>query len=181
MASPIGHVLVGVGLAAGVARATGAEASPALWVGTAVASCVPDLDLIGVLFGLSVRRVHRQATHSLVALCGLILMLGCVWSLLPDEMGLGLALAWSVALLSHPVLDVLTTGPKVEDTGFGIPLLWPLTSRRWFLRHPIVDTDGLMRVRSLREVCDVLLPEIYVLGPVLVAMLLIDHLILRGM
>jgi len=170
-----------MGLATAAARVAGMPTSPVLWLGTAILSCAPDLDFLGVVFGLSARQAHRKATHSTVVLSGLIAAAGWVWTLLPSGVELRLGLAWAAALLSHPVLDVLTTGPKIDDTQVGIPLLWPVTSSRWFLLRAIVATDPLMEVQPLRGVRNVLLAEIYVLGPLLMALLLIDYLVLRGM
>src|SRR3972149_6001108 len=96
--------------------------------------------VIGVVLGLPTRRVHRHATHSLLVLGGLIVVTGWAWSLLPGGVDLSLGLAWSAALLSHPVLDLVTTSPGAAAAGFGIPLLWPVLSRRWTLQPPVFHT-----------------------------------------
>ncbi|HWT82504.1 MAG TPA: metal-dependent hydrolase, partial [Candidatus Methylomirabilis sp.] len=64
MASPVGHVVVGMGLAGAAAGALGMESGLALWAGAAVASCLPDLDLIPWIWGVPFRRTHRKASHS---------------------------------------------------------------------------------------------------------------------
>ena len=120
--------------------------------------------------------IHRYVTHSLVVLSVLILAVAWAWGLLAS-VELGLSVAWAVALLSHPILDVLTTGPKTKAQGFGIPLLWPLLSRRWFVRHPVLDTGGLMACRSAKEVWNIIRAELCLLGPVPIAILLLGCLV----
>ena len=71
MASPVGHALVGVGLAAFSVPLLGVTPGPALWMGAIVASGVPDLDMLGILLGYELDRVHRRATHSLFVLSAL--------------------------------------------------------------------------------------------------------------
>jgi len=83
LASPIGHALVGTGLAVVLARATGMPDTPVLWLGAALASNLPDLDLLGVTIGFSIRHTHRKASHSLLVLGGLALVVMGIWSLLP--------------------------------------------------------------------------------------------------
>ncbi len=177
MASPAGHALVGLGLAAAVAQATGTPSSPALWLGAIVASGVPDLDFVGTIFGLASRRVHRHATHSLLVLGGLILLGAWGWSRLPGDVEPGLGLAWAAALLSHPLLDLAGTGPTVAARGFGIALLWPLNSRRWFLRQPILRTAQLTACRSTEEFCKAIGPELSSLAPVLIILVLLSALL----
>ena len=72
MSTPIGHALVGTGVASVVARLCGIRNSPRLLVGVAIASNLPDFDWILVLLGFPTKRVHRAATHSLVSLTALI-------------------------------------------------------------------------------------------------------------
>lgn len=140
MASPIGHVAFGVAAAAVVARATGTPDSTALWLGAAVASGIPDLDVVFPLLGLG-KRYHRNATHSLlfaaaVILAGLAMIRSFETALAP-----GLVLAWIAALLSHLLLDVLTTGPTLGRLGWGIPLLWPVSRRRFYVSRPFLVGD----------------------------------------
>ena len=177
MASPAGHALVGLGLAVVVAQATGTQSSPALWLGAIVASGLPDLDLIPVIFGHSSRRVHRYATHSLLTLGALIFAGALAWSLLPGDVEPGLGLAWAAALLSHPLLDLAGTGPVAAARGFGVALLWPLSSRRWFLRQPVLRTAQLTVCRSTEELCKAIGPELSSLAPVLIILVLLSALL----
>jgi len=176
MASPVGHALIGLGLAAAVAEATGTPSSPALWLGAIVASGVPDLDFVGTIFGLASRRVHRHATHSLLVLGSLILVAAWAWTLLPGEVEPGLGLAWAAALLSHPLLDLAGTGPVAAARGFGVALLWPLSSRRWFLRQPVLRTAQLTACRSTEEFCKAMGPELSSLAPALIVLVLLSTL-----
>jgi membrane-bound metal-dependent hydrolase YbcI (DUF457 family) len=50
-------------------------------------------------------------------------------------------LAWIVALLSHYALDVATTGPTLGRLGWGVPLLWPLSRRRFYASRPLLVPD----------------------------------------
>lgn len=140
MASPVGHVAVGVTTAIVVARATGTPDSTALWLGAAVASGIPDVDVAFPLLGLS-KRYHRNATHSLL-FAGVVITAGlAVIRLLHLEPAAGLEFAWIAALLSHLLLDVITTGPTLGRLGWGIPLLWPVSSKRFYLTRPFLVGD----------------------------------------
>lgn len=140
MASPVGHVAVGVATAIVVARATGTPDSTPLWVGAALASGIPDVDVVFPLLGLS-KRYHRNATHSLL-FAAVVIAAGLAairaFDLAPTA---GLQLAWIAALLSHLLLDVLTTGPTLGRLGWGIPLLWPVSRRRFYVTRPFLVGD----------------------------------------
>lgn len=173
MASPVGHALIGIGAAAVVAKVTGTAQSPDLWIGAVVASNIPDLDLIGAIVGLPVHRVHRRATHSLLVLGGSAFVAMLAWSLMLGTAYPGLALAWSAALLSHPLLDVITTGPRDGAGGFGIPLFWPFSSRSWYLVSPVYRSIPLAAyLSSAEEVWRGLSIEVSLLAPLTVALVL---------
>ena len=171
MASPIGHAAVGVAAAAVVARATEVPGTPALWVGAFIASGVPDLDLGVVLLGLKGPRFHRSFSHSLLLLSALI---GAMWFVVAGIPSIepGVFGAWAAALLSHPLLDVATTGPRVGARGYGIPLFWPLSNKRWYLQRPILETAKFEACRSVRDVWDGVRPEVVRIVPVALAVLL---------
>jgi membrane-bound metal-dependent hydrolase YbcI (DUF457 family) len=172
LASPIGHALVGIGLAALAVPATGVAPSPALWMGAVVASGLPDLDFVGTLFGVSVRRAHRGGTHSLLVLGVVALVaLGVSWQFV-DIIPPNLIAAWSVVLLSHPLVDLLATGPRAGRMGLGLPLFWPLCPRRWYLRRPPIRPPSLEQYRSGAAWC-LLLPELALFGPACVGMVLL--------
>jgi membrane-bound metal-dependent hydrolase YbcI (DUF457 family) len=148
MASPIGHALVGIGLAAIAVPIGRMSLSPALLVGAVVASGLPDLDMIAVVLGRELERVHRRATHSLVVL----LFFACLatWAAyryagpLPPQW----VLTWSVALLAHPLVDLVTTGPPEVYGGHGPCLFWPLSKRRLYVSRPPVRPPSLEQYAS---------------------------------
>jgi membrane-bound metal-dependent hydrolase YbcI (DUF457 family) len=135
---------------------------------------MPDLDFLGVAFGLRHDRVHRRATHSLIVLA--VLALACVWTSgrFDGFVSPGVALVWSAALLCHPVLDVLTTGPLSARAG--IPLLWPITGRRWYVKCPLVQPPSLDDYRSSGIWRD-LLPELWTFGPACVTLFVICYVL----
>ncbi len=139
MASPVGHVAFGAAAAIVVARATGTPDSAALWSGAVVASIVPDFDVALPLLGFS-ERLHRNATHSLLFAAAVIgLGLWAIHRVAPQPPAV--LLAWTVALLSHYVLDVVTTGPTLGGLGWGVPLLWPVSRRRFYVSRPLFVPD----------------------------------------
>ncbi len=160
MASPIGHTVIGVGLATLVLQSGNAEASPLFWLGAIVASNLPDIDLIGLLLGLPFQRAHRQSTHSLLVLAALLLAVWLLHAVIQGPISLVYFLAWGVALLAHPLLDVVTTGPTDAAAGFGIPLFWPLSSRRWALRRPLFRSAPIRAYRSIKTLSAAILPEL---------------------
>ncbi|NIM47648.1 MAG: hypothetical protein GTO22_00025 [Gemmatimonadales bacterium] len=159
--------MVGLASAAVVARVTGAPRSPELWLGAFVASGLPDLDLVLGWLGLRGPRFHRNASHSLIVI-GVVLLVG--WGavkLLALGVDWGIMLAWSAALVSHPVLDVLTTGPTLGARDYGIGLLWPLHSKRWFVGRPFIDqTTDWGACRTVADVWAGVRPEIVRLVPI---------------
>ncbi len=165
MASPLGHAAVGAAAAAVVARAMDTPFTPLFWVGAIVASGIPDLDLILAWFGKTGPRYHRNASHSVFVLATVV---GGCWfvsnAFWPNVSG-GLLWGWSATLLSHPVLDVATTGPKLAARGYGIGIFWPLSRHRFFAPRPLVDTPELEGCRSIRELIVLLRPEVFTLGP----------------
>jgi len=163
--------MVGFGTAAVVGALVGAPHTPALWVGTAVACILPDLDLASELVGKKGPQFHRNASHSLILLGGLIgLAMVAVRALgIPVDAGQGVA--WIAALVSHPLLDVLATGPQLGSQGYGIALFWPISKRRFYIKRPLYETMDLSKVRSLGDLWEGVRPELVMLGPVTVAAL----------
>jgi membrane-bound metal-dependent hydrolase YbcI (DUF457 family) len=165
---------VGLASAAIVVRLTGAPRSLELWVGAFIASGLPDMDLVLEWLGLRGPRYHRNASHSLV-LVGVLALVGWV---AVRQLGIPLdervLLAWVVALAAHPVLDVFTTGPALGARGYGIGIFWPLHGKRWYSRRPLIDqiTDW-GSCRSVQEVWDGLWPELALLGPVCVLVIVL--------
>jgi membrane-bound metal-dependent hydrolase YbcI (DUF457 family) len=174
LASPLAHGLVGVGAAAAVAYATGIPPSPTLWVGSVIFSGLPDLDFAVKILGLSRRSFHRQATHSLVVLATFIVVVFTLWGMFGGNVDINLVMAWSAALFSHPVLDAITTDAALAARGAGIPLLWPVHSRRWFLQFPI-PTVNLFACSSLTETYKGLLRENVFFGVVTFVLVLLCY------
>ncbi len=177
MASPIGHMVVGVGVAGAVAGTLGLHTSPTLWAGAAVASCLPDLDLIPRLWGVSFRRTHRKATHSTLVLVPFVGLSWLVAQIFQLPLELQLVVAWTASLLSHLVLDVLSTGPVLGLHGHGIPLFWPLTHRRWFVREPMFPEANLLEEITPGLLVQTCLREVVHLGPAAGALLVLGHLL----
>ncbi len=163
--------MVGFGTAAVVGAVMGAPNTPALWVGTAVACILPDLDLASELVGKKGPQFHRNASHSLILLGGLIglgiLAVGAFGIPVDPRHGV----AWIAALVSHPLLDVLATGPQLGSQGYGIALFWPLSKRRFYIKRPLYETMDLSKVRSLEDLWEGVRPELVMLGPATVAAL----------
>ncbi|MCZ6918805.1 MAG: metal-dependent hydrolase [Gemmatimonadetes bacterium] len=166
MASPVGHASVGLAAAAVVARMTGTPPSFSLWFGAFIASGVPDLDVFLGVFGLRGPRYHRNASHGLPALGAGVVLLWLLPGLPPSNLDPGVYWAWIAALFSHPILDVLTTGPRAGARGYGIALAWPLSRKRWFLLKPILETADFGACRSVGDVLLGVLPEMTRLVPV---------------
>jgi membrane-bound metal-dependent hydrolase YbcI (DUF457 family) len=171
--------MVGMATAAVVARGLDAPSSASLWIGAFIASGVPDLDLAVAVFGLKGPRFHRNASHALPVIA---LGLGGAWLALvggPNLVAPEVFWVWCSALVSHPLLDVLTTGPIGAGRGYGIPLWWPLSRRRWFLQRPVLETADFGACRSARDVWEGIRPEIYRLGPVALAVFVLAVVVAR--
>ena len=139
------HAAVPLALGAGLGEAA---ISRRLLAAGAVASVLPDLDVVGLRLGTAYDSAlgHRGATHSLA----FALAVAAVGAALhrPLRARAGVAFAFLLAATaSHPLLDALTNG------GRGVALLWPLSDARWFapVRPIHVAPLGLggLRVRGL--------------------------------
>jgi len=122
MPTPLGHALVGAGLAAAVLPPQGRRRLA--WVATAAAfACLPDLDFLPAL-AMGDLGFHRGPLHSLpiAAALGLLAMA------LLGRHRLREGFAVLLAVMSHGPLDALTT-----RTGGGVALLWPVFPDRWRL------------------------------------------------
>jgi len=104
-------------------------------MGAVVASGIPDVDVVFPLLGLS-KRYHRNATHSLLFAALVTTTAFAATRMFELKPGTSVELAWIAALLSHLLLDVVTTGPTLGRLGWGIPLLWPFSTRRFHVRRP---------------------------------------------
>jgi inner membrane protein len=95
---------------------------------TAACAMLPDADVISFFFGIAYGNVlgHRGITHSIL----FAIAVGCVVGMLffrgIEISRWRLALYFSAATLSHPLLDMLTSG------GLGVALLAPFSNERFF-------------------------------------------------
>jgi len=176
MSSPVGHALVGVGLAALSVPLLDVRPGPALWVGAVIASSVPDLDFLGVLLGYPQDRVHRQGTHALPVL-GLVAGL-TLWAAreLVSWLDTRTVWAWALALLSHPFVDALTTTIEPARANVGIPLFWPFSTRRYYLPRPLARPPTLASYTSASLLRD-LLPELALFGTTCLSLVLLGSLL----
>lgn len=111
-------------LAAGVALGRRRIGAPLVLAGAALAM-LPDLDVIGFRLGHGYASDwgHRGMTHSLLFALLASGLIALIWARARSPGGWLFLFA---ALVSHPLLDLLTDG------GQGVMLLWPLDETRWF-------------------------------------------------
>lgn len=164
MSTPIGHTLVGAGLASVVARLYGIKSPAKLLVGAAIASNLPDLDWVLILAGFPTNRFHRVATHSLLTLTALIGLSILTVKRLSITVDRQVQAIWAAALISHVVLDLFTTTSIAAAKGFGLPLLWPISTRRWAVRQDIFQSPGLQAYRTPGVAARAVLNETFLLG-----------------
>jgi inner membrane protein len=117
---------VAIGAAAG--RATARVRAGRLMLVLGLLSMVPDLDAIGLFFGVPYHAPlgHRGAFHSVTV----ALLIGALCSLDARAWGLSrlrMFLVTSAVVASHGLLDALTDG------GLGIAFAWPVSNHRYFL------------------------------------------------
>ncbi len=177
MASAVGHVVVGIGVAGAVAGALQAGNTPALWIGAGIAACLPDLDLLPSLWGVPYRKIHRLASHSILILGPLVAFAWVAKYALPLAVDWRHLAAWTVALGSHVVLDVLCTGPVLGQQGLGVPLFWPMTPHRWSVTRPMFPEINLLDGVPPSTIGRLCLQELLRLGPASVVLLLVGHLL----
>jgi inner membrane protein len=89
---------------------------------------LPDIDVVGMAFGVPYGAAwgHRGATHSLA----MAVFVGIAAAAMTRPRGQPLgprAVLACLVMASHGVLDAMTDGGK------GVALLWPFTTRRFFL------------------------------------------------
>lgn len=174
MASPIGHALVGLSAAAVVQQSTGTGSTPALWIGAFIASGVPDLDVFLRLVGKDGPRYHRNASHSILTLVALWIAVVGISLGLDLDLSWGLLFAWIAALLTHPILDYLTTGTQLGKVGYGIALWWPVSQTRYFSKRVWLARDRGETRRSWDYIPQAL-EELIRLGPFAAGAVLVAH------
>lgn len=128
-----------VPIALGLGLGERAVSRPLLVAG-AVASLLPDLDVLGLYAGTPYGAAlgHRGATHSLAAAA----VVAAVGAALHRPLRTRAATAFVflfVAAASHGLLDALTNG------GRGVALLWPFTDARYFAPVRLIQVAPLRR------------------------------------
>ena len=127
------------------------------WLLTAVCAMIPDADVIGFSFGVKYESLfgHRGLTHSIffAALFGGFVAL-IVHKFLKSGLSfVKLFIFFSLATLTHPLLDMLTNG------GLGVALFAPFSDERFFFPWRPIEVSpigaGFFSSRGL----DVILSE----------------------
>jgi inner membrane protein len=126
----VGHVIVG--LAAGRLWAGGgASTSQLTWAMLAFSALalLPDADVVTFAFGIPYAHPfgHRGASHSVVFAALVGALIGLVARLRAHGRPLRLAALSAAVVVSHPLLDAMTTG------GLGVAWAWPWSAERAFL------------------------------------------------
>ncbi|GGP24768.1 metal-dependent hydrolase [Silvimonas amylolytica] len=143
--------------------------SPALYVLAMLGSMAPDLDTIGLKFGIAYDSPygHRGATHSLLFAA----VLGGVMAWWLARKQGALARHWMIltaCVFTHPVMDALTNG------GRGVAFLWPLSDDRFFFPlHPILVSPIGARFFSERGVMTLESELVWVWAPCIVVWLVL--------
>ena len=110
------------------------------WVAGAIASLVPDADVLGFALGIPYEAPfgHRGASHSIVFAALLATLLTLRERRHFARPGLLFSYLFASAL-SHPLLDMLTDG------GLGVALLWPVSNERYFFPQTPVAVSPIGR------------------------------------
>jgi membrane-bound metal-dependent hydrolase YbcI (DUF457 family) len=160
MPLPISHGLLGASIVAAIHPHPTRRYCLPLLAGAVLANCA-DLDFILVSV-LGSKSWHRTFSHSL----GFAVIVALVIFLIMGASRVREATAYSLAFMSHGILDYLTT-----KHGGGVQLLWPFSLERMKL-----GMLGLSEVPSrlpLPEVLRALLIEFMIFAPLFAAALFI--------
>ncbi|WP_028101584.1 metal-dependent hydrolase [Pseudoduganella violaceinigra] len=108
------------------------------------AAMAPDMDVVAFKLGIAYADQfgHRGASHSIA----FALALGGLAALLAPWLRAKRWVAWafiSTACVSHPLLDMCTTG------GLGAALLWPFSDQRLFFSTQVIRVSPLTVQRFL--------------------------------
>jgi inner membrane protein len=143
MASIITHPVVPIAIAAIFPRKS---VTPAVAISGAICSIVPDLDVIGLGFGIDYRDMlgHRGLTHSILFAFILAGFLTIILARHDRRARLPVFLFLFLSTLSHAILDAMTNG------GLGVALFTPFDNTRYFLpwRPIVVSPIGIDRFFS---------------------------------
>jgi len=130
--------------------------SPSLLAVGVVLAVLPDVDVLLLRMGIPYENLfsHRGFTHS-ITFAFLLALLGAKFS---SRLGTDFRTAFVflfLSAISHGLLDCLTDG------GYGIALLWPFSSHRFFAPFQPIEVAplGLKRFFSIRGI-EVMVSEI---------------------
>jgi membrane-bound metal-dependent hydrolase YbcI (DUF457 family) len=149
---PVSHVVMGRLVVAAIDRGARAGTAAAAMVG----ALVPDIDLVLMPFGWDVYlRCHEVGTHSIAGACGLGALVGAlVRYFTPRAHWRTLALAASLAALSHLTLDVLS-GARIapawplDPTRVSVPLV--AMGEPWLASFFVLAAAAMWLVRAPRQ------------------------------
>lgn len=166
MPLPLAHALVGASIVTACLAPDAPRRTATLLAGAALA-ITPDFDFIPPwIFGAS-REWHRGFTHSL----GFALLVGVALFLLMGRRRLRAVIALTAGLISHGLLDCLTS-----IRGGGVELFWPILSSRYKigLTDLFEPGPGPETVAGLiTQLVTSTLTELLIFGPLLVLVLFI--------
>jgi inner membrane protein len=116
-----------------------------LLAASAVASVVPDLDVVGLWLGIPYASAlgHRGLSHSLAFAVAAGLLAAANHRALRSTVAAAFSVVF-VATASHALLDAFTNG------GHGVALLWPFSSERFFAPARVIQVSpfGLSALSS---------------------------------
>jgi membrane-bound metal-dependent hydrolase YbcI (DUF457 family) len=171
MPLPIAHGLVGACIAGTLQHQKEAAFDPKPWFLGAALGILPDMDLVFYWLLEFPQRSHRGFSHSIIV----ALALGVATSLVVGGDRIRNSIIYTLATLSHSLLDGLTT----QSQG-GVELLWPFSDFRFKLGlfdypfystiDPTIQPLSVVLVKAVQVSCI----EALVFGPMIVVALLIS-------
>jgi len=131
-------------------------ASKSLLVAGSICSVVPDLDVIGLSFGLRYNSMfgHRGFTHSILFALALAAFVTFTAFNGTSQNRFVVFFFLFLSTLSHPILDALTNG------GSGVGLLAPFSDRRYFFPWRPIEVSPIGMGFFSRRGLDVFLSEL---------------------
>ena len=113
-------------------------ASSSLLIAAALCSVIPDLDVVGLEFGIKYGDMlgHRGFTHS-IFFAALLAALVTLAFFHDHGNRLTVFLFLFLSTLSHPVLDALTNG------GLGVGLFAPFSNERYFFTYRPIEVSPI--------------------------------------
>lgn len=169
MPFPVAHALTGLM----VASLSDRFLTRKIWLETLIIAFLanlPDFDF-ALVFLTGDWHYHRAFSHSITiaALVGLLTSLWCCGRIDRERW-----LVYSGAVLSHPLLDMLTS----PQHGLGVMLLWPFSHERLvagFMRYPLHDWTNYHGLELVVKFVTISLFELLVYMPVLLAIICLRH------